>query len=175
MSTPRYIVIDTETTGLDFDQCGPIEVCAAILDADLAELTRFHSLISPVGLAWQEFPFRHNAAWADWLAPELADVRHDLLTWARALAPLATLHPVGSNVQFDIRMMQLEHVFSHRTINTTGLIAAHYLTGEIDGLGLQHARKLAGIKGEQVHRAIPDVDDTIAVLRWARNQRAVAR
>lgn len=175
MTVPRYIVIDTETTGLSFATCGPIEVAAALLDDDLLEIDRYHSLINPHGLVWEEYPFRNNAAWCDWGAPDIHDARIDFLAWARGLGILSTLHPVGSNVEFDVRMMRLEGVFSHRVINTTGLIAPYYLTGEIDGLGLKHARKLVGLEGEQAHRAEQDVDDTIAVLRWARDQRRTQR
>ena len=41
MSTPKYLALDLETTGLDPSTCAILEVAAVVLDEDLVELDRF--------------------------------------------------------------------------------------------------------------------------------------
>ncbi len=95
-----YVVIDTETSGLDACTCEILEVCA-IHYRDGKELGRFHSYVRPVGAIPREASRINGITWRRvYSAPLLDEIRQPLLDL------IGDNVLVGHNIGFDVKFLQ---------------------------------------------------------------------
>ncbi len=176
----NLVVIDTETGGLDPAKHCIIELAAAHVTIEgvcIATHDRFHSRVFP------DRPVDPGAAAINGYTPEAwavdalypVQVARGFLDWLSGI-PVFDLIWTGSNVTgFDLPFLRSDFArvdlalpgkpkFTHRTLNTESLCFPLYARGETEGCGIRHLRKWAGLDGEQSHRAMGDVNDTIAVI-----------
>ena len=159
---PRFVVLDTETTGLDPRQDRVIDIGAVRLDDDLRVRDRFTTLVDP-GVPIPLFVTRltgiEDADVAG--APDIAEA----LTGLRSFAGDAVL--VGHNAAFDREHLEA----AARRAGTPPLAnewfdtleAALLLYPELD----RHALPLLAEELEletRAHRALPDAEATAEVL-----------
>ena len=159
---PRFVVIDTETTGLDTRTDRIIDIGAVRLDEDLAVAERFTTLVDPelpIPLFVARLTGISDADVAG--APRIADALADL----REFAGDALL--VGHNAAFD-----REHLAAAARRGGTPplsgdwfdtLEAALLLFPELDRHALPVLVEELGLSWP-AHRALPDAEATAAVL-----------
>ena len=170
---PRFVVVDTETTGLDPQGDRIIDIGAVRLDADLAVTDRFTTLVDPeipIPLFVARLTGISDADVAG--APGIADA----LAGLREFAGDATL--VGHNAAFD-----REHLAAAARRSGTPplsgawfdtLEAALLLFPELDRHALPVLVEELGLSWP-AHRALPDAEATAAVLaRLARRAASLA-
>jgi len=158
-----FVVIDTETTGLDPVRDRVIDIGAVRLDADLGETDRFSSLVRagiPVPLAITRLTGIDDAALAD--APPFADV---FAAFSRFAAGALL---VGHNAAFDRVHLEAGARRAGLTPLRDGwfdtLEAALLLYPEHDRHALPVLAAELGI-GRTSHRALPDAETTAELLR----------
>jgi len=159
---PRFVVIDTETTGLDPQNDRIIDIGAVRLDADLAVTDRFTTLVdpeAPIPLFVARLTGISDADVAG--APRVAEA----LAGLRDFAGDATL--VGHNAAFD-----RDHLTAAARRSGTPplastwfdtLEAALLLFPELDRHALPILVEELGLSWP-AHRALPDAEATAAVL-----------
>lgn len=169
MTAPTYLALDLETTGLDERHARIIEVGVEVLDADLATLARWESIVSCPTAALDITP---DVVIAMHLASGLFGV--DELGRPRLTSPGQPLHVVedylcavaaifpappilaGHSIGFDRRflarwMPAFEAKLSHRMLDARNF--------ELLGV--------PGPEGDPAHRVGADIERSIAVLRRA--------
>lgn len=176
----HLLVVDTETGGLDPAVHCIIEIAAAHVTIEGWVVTvhdRFNvrtlpdRAVDPQAAAVNGYtPER----WADTALPMPIAAR-DFLAWIAELPE--GLIWTGSNVTgFDLPFLRSDFAragfelpgkpqFSRRKLNTESLCFPLFAKGEIEGCGLRHLRKWAGLEGEQHHTAAEDVADTVIAIR----------
>ncbi len=88
----------------------------------------------------------------------------------RFLTPGATV--AGQNPQFDLRHYVRDYnacgvsfpLINYHVIDTSSPSIFPYMLGEVESLSLRHTRTWAGVDGQQSHRAMDDVLDSIQVF-----------
>lgn len=191
MSAIRLIVIDTETGGLYPDKHCIIEMAAAhmFIHPDEQLITTgtstpmFHSLVLP------DRPVEPQAAaingyneesWRN--ARRMKDVGREFVEWLHGIKHDDLIWAGSNVVGFDLPFLRSDLArsglglpgkpkFSHRTLNTESLCFPLFVKGQVEGVGIQHLRRWAGMTGEQTHTAIGDVNDALAVIsRYLHNE-----
>lgn len=164
---PRLCWVDIETTGLDPERHSILEVAIIVTDGDLSEIARGEWVFRPeINANWAaEAAVMHdksgllalaNRAPSQFYPGEL----HDFIVMNEcAGSPMC-----GASVHFDrawlrVNALSLERHFHYRNLDvTSGLMLA--------GLaGLNPPEFKRGI-----HRAIPDLEDSINAARWLRDR-----
>ena len=159
---PQFVVIDTETTGLDTLTDHVIDVGAVRLDEDLGVVDRFTTLVDP-GVPVPLFVSRLTGIGAADLAG--APAIGEALTALRDFAGAATL--VGHNAVFDREM--LAAAARRSGVRPLGgawfdtLEAALLLFPELDRHALPVLVEELGLDWP-AHRALPDAEATAEVL-----------
>lgn len=178
-SDGRLVWVDIETTGLDKETDVLLEVCFKITDLDLNVKSRFHSLIwmdnyldkwGNVIEVVREMHTKNkliNEAHERGSAIQIAEshllewlLRHDI----GADDPLC-----GSSVQFDrdwltYLMPNCMRFFSHRNIDVS---TVKELCRRFNPTLFEKLEE--DVKPKKLHRADPDIMDTIEEFRWYRD------
>jgi len=186
------IVLDTETGGLDPDKHCIIELAARLVHIDnrslRVTLKVFHTYIQPdrpVDPAAAEVNGYNKHFWnRKAVRPKHAFT--GFVNWLNALCEIDHVNQcshelegliwAGSNVLgFDLPFLRSDMArvglelpgkpkMTRRTLNTESLCFPLFVSGQVEGCGIADLRKWAGCEGEQAHRAIDDIDDTIKVI-----------
>lgn len=181
MKSVPLIVVDTETGGLEPDEASIIELAAQIVIIRPGKIVRageeFCTRMKPTlpvgeGAAkvngynegeWHDAPTPEEALslFDDWLVRYVPDLE-DKPTWS------------GCNPSFDLKFVRAEYqrekmywpnCFHYRTLDISSMCMPLFLLGQVEGVGLRHLRKWAKCDGEQKHRALEDVHDSVIVIQ----------
>lgn len=187
------MIVDTETGGLSPESTSVIEVAAQLHvvlhmskpGSDRTYFTvaqsaePFHRLVRP------RLPVEEQAAAVNGYDPdrwEREGVNYDVAMrdlhafLAEEESDIEGIVWTGSNVQgFDLPFLRNEMAaaglelpgkprFSRRTLNTESLCFPLFARGYTDSCGLAALRTWAGLKGEQRHTAIGDIEDTATII-----------
>ena len=157
----RYLVLDTETTGVDED-ARVVEIAWIELDEDLKEVHRIRSLIDP------EMPIPPSAMGVHHITDEMVEAKPTLEEFFHQLKPI-DLAPddqvvlIAHNAQFDKRFIE-DFLPVSDTLCTLRL--SRYFWPDAPDHKLQTLRyhfKLGGKQG--AHGALSDCETTLALLR----------
>lgn len=172
----RYLVLDTETGGLDPEQHSLLTVAFSLLKDDF-------SVIAELDLPIKHDPYRVqpkaltvnniNLIEHDKNAFSVDDAHFQIeaLSWNHALPDKTNpVTPVGWNVEFDLKMVQqqlypIKNVVSYRVLDLQTI--NHFLTFHslsIKG-GLHMVAEYHGIPVVNAHTARGDVDICVQLLR----------
>lgn len=183
MGTIELLVLDTETGGLNPAVNPLLEIAAAHVTVwphmmnGVQVRSRFESKVAPrfgaeITTAAASINGYTPEAWSE--AQRMVHVGYDFLEWLDTLPD--NLIWTGSNVQFDLDFLEYglgtacgldlpqPPKFKRRKLNTESLCFPLLVDRQVDSMGLAALRKWAGAEGEQTHRAMDDVNDTITVI-----------
>lgn len=177
-----FIVIDTETGGLDPNSASVLDLCAAVVEASeigVKSKSIFSTKIKPnlpVNKKAAEVNGYNHKDWED--APTSYEAMSAFLAWLNnVISENQWPKPIwtGSNPNFDIKFIKSElryndlffpdHLFLYKTFDIGSLAMPLSWRGIIPGTGLQHIRKWCGLEGEQKHTAHGDVLDVIEIMK----------
>ncbi|MEY5145341.1 MAG: hypothetical protein RL745_710 [Actinomycetota bacterium] len=157
--TPRapWVVLDTETTGLDAQSDRVIEVAAVTLDPDsLSELDHRQWLINPgVDTGPSHVHGITNEMVAD--APSFSDIAHELADYLNGKVLIA------HNLRFDVGFLEAEFARSGESVSL-GRGFCTYRDGTY--CSLANALKAIDTVNDGAHRALNDVRATSTLFRW---------
>lgn len=178
-----FLVVDTETGGLDPTKASIISIAGQLVYAEDQVLkvpagqdeANFESLVQPVLPVHPEAAEINGyteEAWAD--APSAKGALNAFCRWCDKMA-LIFEEPMwtGCNPVFDAKFLaadcertgvELPSGLSYRLFDVQNLALPLLWKGEIENLKLATLRKWVGAEGEQEHTASGDVIDTIEVL-----------
>ena len=173
------VIIDTETTGLDADACGLIEVAAVAYGSYRAPLAIFEErirlerdvVVDPAAVAVNGYDP------VTWGGMSERAAMQSLVFFMEALPDHRKLVWCGVNIPFDMAFLEvaarrhglwsaLSSSFGHRTIDLTSLAAIVVAAGKSSGRSLNALRAAAKLPPRPVHAALQDCYDTRAVLDW---------
>lgn len=187
-SDVAFVLVDVETTGLTGEARGGLragglllEVGLLLVDADLTPILDWSTLIRQTPWVPGSREMCHprvrsmhdkSGLWAahmDGETPSMpaGDAEREALAWLASygLEP-GTMPMGGSSVHFDrawlaVHMPALHDWFTHRNADVSAVreIAAALNGGPID----------TGLTPRGVHRVLPDMLDTLDLLRWQRD------
>lgn len=173
---PNLLWVDVETTGLSATEDALLEIAVVVTDADLAELfADSWVLYQDIHLnqidEWPRKTHMANGLFEDVLTigTDIHDVEDDLdrLMNSSELWPIGSTHPplCGSSVKFDrdwlaIWFPRFSSKIHYRTIDVSS----------IKELMLRWDPRNAIEHKDSQHRALPDIRDSIAELRFYRSQ-----
>lgn len=159
--------IDLETSGLDRERCHILEVGIVITDRKLVELARQSWLVKPVGVFYAEIGAMAMHDRAGLLAEcEASGLMHGdvedhacafLIDWQANGSPMC-----GAGVGFD-------RAFLSRNMPR---LAEHFHYRNFDVSTFRVAAAIAGVDApakREAHRALDDLEDALALARWALN------
>jgi oligoribonuclease len=164
----KFFFLDLETTGLNERECSILEVAAVITDHKLKILEEYSAVVwaPPEELAKMDDWCRTTHTQSGLLhdikdkAELLEEVELDLIKLKRKHFPVDRPPLAGSSVHFDKRFID-QHLpvfskeLSHRIIDVSTFMGA---------LDNYYGFKLPS-RSEATHRALADVNDSIAYLR----------
>ena len=162
-----YIVIDTETTGLDYEFNDLIEVCAVRYSAG-QPIDKFSSLIQPpLSHCYDDESDDWKSQYVDVYITELTGITNDMLSTAptadqvipKFLDFIGSALLIGHNVNFDINFLydaaeKCGQVLSNNFIDT--LRICRKVFPELKNHRLQDITTVFGIDHSAAHRAEPD-------------------
>lgn len=179
-----YVVIDTETTGLDFEWCSIIEV-SAIRYENNAEVARFSSLVKPP-LEEVYFPFReegeqHIVRYVDDFIADLTGITNEMLESApepdevipQFLEFIGDSVLIGHNVSFDVNFLYdaagqvCEQPLKNDHINTVRI--ARKVFPECEHYRLSDVAEACQVLQGSAHRALADCEVTAACYQKMRS------
>jgi len=169
--------IDTETTGLDFDNDALLEVAVIITTDNLKVVDRYNSVIKTSKKALREMD-----AWCktthgeSGLLAELENADKTVKVVEKEIIALMDKHGLtsrstiaGNSIHFDVRFLSrfmptLMKRFSHQTLDVTsvGLCVKRWNKVAYDNL---YAKK-----GKVAHRAMKDIESSIRQLKFYKKQ-----
>lgn len=169
--------IDTETTGLDFDNDKLLEVAVIITTDNLKVVDRYNSVIKTSKKAVREMgEWCQTTHAASGLLDELAEADKSMKQVEQEIIALLDKHDLtsraiiaGNSIHFDVRFLNrfmptLMKRFSHQTLDVTsvGLCVKRWNTTAYDTL---YAKK-----GKVAHRAMADIESSIRQLKFYKKQ-----
>jgi DNA polymerase III epsilon subunit-like protein len=176
---------DVETQGLDPKVHAVLEVALAVVHLGTRQIvSQYESLVAPVGqyIMHGTFPFHTHTGKYEWIIPDFHGSRFQDVDWSTAKTMDRILDEIGmmlsgatlagQNPKFDRDfIMQAYDVLGRRSPKTDYHqfdVASPSLflmmSGRVPGVSLKHTREWAGFSGEQSHRAMQDVEETIGVF-----------
>ncbi len=183
----RIVCIDTETTGLDFDNSGIVEIAAVVLNPNYevdTSIQPFIRLVNPgMDCLYDEKAdgaFKVNNLNRETIVKEgisYYECKHQFIGWLKSFAD--AVDPMGQNWMFDAGM--LRGMFGHddfekyftRKIRDPKIVAQYIndaLPGTFENTSLDRIAKALGVKFDgDAHRAYNDCVVTAKV--WAGLQR----
>lgn len=182
---PQFMVwVDLETTGLDPENDAILEIGLIVTDVDLTERARWSKVIRPGN--WSELKSRMDAFVVEMHAgsglyrevdeiPErpfaftnpVRDAEKEAHGWLKDVTSGSDVGPMcGSSVHFDraflkVHMPMLEQLFSHRNIDVSSVM-------ELDRRWVKSPDALLPTPSRSRHRALDDLEDSIALARFYR-------
>lgn len=174
------VVIDTETTGLIPGFHVPREIAAKVVQISPSlrvtvkpEFFHLHIAIDDK-IPWQVWPAKEFDGREVGDASDAEQVYSLFSSYLQVFAP-QPLFWAGCNPSFDRNMIEMDprtklgsliskQLFHYRMIDVSSMMSPLWFLGGMEGTGLRHCRKWAGLEGEQSHTAMQDVDDTIVAL-----------
>lgn len=174
----RFLVIDTESGGLDPLRNALLEIGAVVVDESLNEIASFEALVAPaVGMTVEKTALDINhidLAEVEKYGPSENQALHAFRDFVERYQPYpGPFILAGWNVALDIAMLKaaLERQccswwpFSHKTLDIQAIWA---FCQNWDFGGLKNAsKKVRGIGVE--HRALPDARLSLDILRALKN------
>jgi len=164
-----YVVLDLETTGLDYKTEQITEIGAIKIDENFNEIDRFHTLVAlEEGRELPEFITKLTGITTEDLIGQPSE--------ERALEELANFIGdsivVAQNAPFDLSFISRGGIQPKEFICTRALV--RYVEPELSA-SLKDVTKRNGISLEGHHRALNDVEATIEVLKTylARNNEEI--
>lgn len=169
--------IDTETTGLDFDNDALLEVAVIITTDNLKVVDRYNSVIKTSKKAVREMgEWCKTTHGASGLLDELATADKAMKVVEKEIIALLDKHGLtsrvniaGNSIHFDVRFLNrcmptLMKRFSHQTLDVTsvGLCVKRWNKVAYDAL---YAKK-----GKVAHRAMADIESSIRQLKFYKKQ-----
>jgi len=169
--------IDTETTGLDFDNDALLEVAVIITTDNLKVVDRYNSVIKTSKKAVREMgEWCKTTHGASGLLDELATADKAMKVVEKEIIALLDKHGLtsrvniaGNSIHFDVRFLNrcmptLMKRFSHQTLDVTsvGLCVKRWNKVAYDAL---YAKK-----GVVAHRAMADIESSIKQLKFYKKQ-----
>lgn len=154
-----YVVLDLETTGLDYKTEQIIEIGAIKIDAYYNEIDRFHTMVAlEGGRELSEFITNLTGITAEDLigAPSEAEAMKQLAEFIGGSVVVA------QNAPFDLSFISRGGIEPRDFICTRAL--ARYIEPELSA-SLKDVTKRNSIELDGHHRALNDVEATIAVLK----------
>lgn len=184
----KYIlVIDTETGGLSPEKNSIIEIAIqpCTIDGDGCEPDGpvFHRYILPRlrveesaaaingynHIKWRNLGALTSEKAMRELGQFLEGLPYNEVTWAGSNVTGFDLPFVRAEMEAHGLSLPGEPKIKRRNLNTESLCYPLYAIGLVESCGLASLRRWAGLKGEQKHSAIEDVEDTIQVIdAWMR-------
>jgi exodeoxyribonuclease X len=167
MSDLRFLIADTETSGLS-DDAMPCEIAWIEIDDELQVLDRVHSLIDP------QRPISPGAMGIHGITNLMVAEAPTLGEFYEFIQPsikYAKLGLIAHNLQFDARFITPhagEVPFSLCTLRLS-----RHLWPECENHKLQTLRYFLadqGLEGGDAHSAMGDVETCLSVLRFARDK-----
>lgn len=176
-----FLVVDTETGGLDPEVACIVELAAVVVVMEHGQLSfpeniqeQFHVKIEP-DLPVDDYAARLNGYSVEtWHGVPGRDALHEFSRWVEIVAthydrPVWT----GCNPVFDLKFFQSDckrlgvtppDGLSYRVFDVQALAWPLRYRGEVENVKLETLRTWAGCGGTQKHTALEDVIDTIQVM-----------
>lgn len=169
-----YVVIDTETTGLDFDYCNLIEISAIRYKNDTL-IDQFSTLIRPpLEIVWYSLQGEKKARYVDEFISDLTGITNEMLEDAplpenvlpQFMDFIGDSLLIGHNVSFDIKFLydaiekRLDRHLSNDYIDT--LRIAHKAIPGLDHYRLSDIAQACGVTQDAAHRGLADCITTSA-------------
>lgn len=152
-----YVVIDTETGGLDPQTCEVLEI-GAIKYHNGHEIARYHSFIRPVGAIPAQSSAIHGITWKHVCqAPLLDEMREGFFSFIGADVL------VGHNIGFDIKFLQTRFGVQLSNPCFDTLEWSHIAFPFLRKYGLDYLRQHLGLGGT-AHSALGDCEATGKLL-----------
>lgn len=184
----RLVFVDIETTGLEEDKDFILEVGLKVTDANLNVLGEWSSLVLNEGQSWRAKLAGNTFVWEmhmkSGLIKELDDLQNkvyrpgsfepNVVAWAayqwleNEMGLIPGIQPmVGSSVHFDrdflfVHMITLHSFFSYREADVSGL--KEWCKRFNPDVAEDVTKRFK--KEDSKHRVLPDIDNTIAELKF---------
>lgn len=175
-----YIVIDTETTGLDFEYCDLIEVSAIKFEHD-NKVAEYSSLVKPNAMYLLSDEDNKSLIYVDKFIEDLTGITNEMLAQAREpeevipefLSFVGDSVLIGHNVNFDINFIydaaaRLDRSFSNDFIDT--LRISKKLYPELEHHRLSNIATRLNIDQTAAHRSLADSETTAACYQKMKSE-----
>ena len=179
MSNQSFLVIDTETGGLDSSSCQLLEIAACVYDDCGNKLGQFHQMLSPqsdkklglFALKLNKYFERENLESVD-----NSKVALDFVKWSIDMANRYSPIIVGQNVLFDIRFIDQflgefgyedwQGIFPRQLFDTMNIakVLQYKQILKTKKLSLSAISQELDIVNPEAHTALADVETTYKVL-----------
>lgn len=168
----KFIFLDLETTGLDPDLCDILELALVVTDENFYPLYQMDTVFEYITAGYEGVSeivvkmHEESGLWKECAKSEvmLQPVEEDILKALEELEiPVNSQPPVGNTIHFDraflkVYMPRLEAFFHYRNfdVSTITQFTERYLPDVFAGRPVP----------QKTHRALPDVYESIATLKY---------
>lgn len=169
MTDRQLVIVDTETTSLDTDTCGIVEVAA--INATTGETLRFVPYVAPAVIAAAHpYAMELNGYYSRNLAADMLNKSDTTAHWDMLREMLVGNTFGGSNPKFDVDVVS-RHInrftWHHRLADLAAYVggALHLPPHELPGL--DKSCELLGVTNTAPHTALGDAKATLTCFRLA--------
>jgi DNA polymerase III subunit epsilon len=161
-----YVVIDLETTGLDYKTEQITEIGAIKIDSEFNEIDRFHTMVAlEEGRELSDFISKLTGI----TAKDLVGAPHELDALFQLSEFIGDAIVVAQNAPFDLSFISRGGIKPEKFLCTRAMV--RFLEPELSA-SLKDVCKRRGINLNGHHRALNDVEATIEVLKSYRKEAA---